>query len=164
MPEGTVGLTKNDITEIALLDGTGTPVELALIYADASFSMDDFQQVFEPIVLRFGHTLLGVRKGARKDIPFSFSTYHTSFTSAAVTDAGGNPWDFANIQNGFSGNTNTNTSGYDYPLCSVRVTMVTNSVSHIVLMNQCMLLGVVNADEPNKIDWSGTCYGTITPT
>ena len=162
MPSAVIPLTKYDITEIALLDGTGSPVDLPLIYADKSFSCDRLRELREEIAIYAGETYLGSRKGAAIPVALAFSTYMTSVTSVDVTDAAGNPWDFKARVNGFSGNTNTNTSGYDYDMVNIRLTMTTNSVTQILLFSKCGLMGAWSADEPNKIDWTATCRGGIT--
>ena len=164
MPSAVIPLTKYDITEIAFLDATGSPVDLPLVYMDKSFSADRMVDLREEIAIYAGETYLGSRNGATIPISGAFSTYMTSVTSADVTDAAGNPWDFIARTNGFSANTNAGTTGYDHPMITLRATMATNSVTQILSYAKTRLVGAWSADEPNKIDWTFVCRGGVTLT
>jgi hypothetical protein len=165
MPSAVVPLTKYDIASLVIKDATGSPVDLDLVtYADHSFSCDRLVNLFEEIAIYAGHTYLGSRKGATAPINISFSTYMTSVTSADTADNNGNAFDFVARTNGFSGNTNAGTAGYDYDMVSLTVTMTTNSVTQSLVFSKCTMLGAVSADEPNKIDWTVVCRGGVART
>lgn len=165
MPSAVVPLTKYDITELAMLDATAvTPIDLPLIYADKSFSADRMVNLYEEIPIYAGQTFLGSRRGATIPISGAFSTYMTSVLSADVTDAAGNPWDFSSRANGFSANVNANTTGYDFDMITLRITMTTNSVTQVAEYAKVALVGAWSADEPNKIDWTWVCRGGVTLT
>lgn len=163
MAAGTVAYTKYDLT-ITLLDGTGAPVDLELVYADKSFTCDRLVQLFEPIHVYAGHTYLGGRRGAPLPITGGFSTYMNALTSANTTDADAAAHDFVGLTNGFSSNTNTNTTGYDLQMCTLRVAWATNSVTNQLDFAKTHIVGAVSSDEPNKIDWTFDCRGGVTRT
>jgi hypothetical protein len=166
MPSNTVALTKYDIASLVLEDGTSpAPVDLDLLtFADHSFSADRLTNLFEEIPVYAGQTFLGSRRGAPAPINLSFSMYMTSVTSADTTDAAGNPFDFVARTNGFSGNVNANTAGYDFDMVGVKVTMTVNGVTQILAFDKCTMIGTVNADEPNKLDFAAVCRGGVTRT
>jgi hypothetical protein len=144
-------------------DGTGTPIDLDIVgYADHSFSGDRMVQLFEEIAIYAGQNYLGSRRGAPAPIELTFSTYMLSVASAATTDAEGNPWDFIARTNGFSGNENANTAGYDYDMINLVATLTTNGVTQTLTYAKCAARGQWSLDEPNKIDWTVTCRGGIT--
>lgn len=166
MPSAVVPLTKYDIASLVLTDGTTpTAVDLDLLtYADHSFSADRLVNLFEEIPVYAGQTYLGSRRGAPAPINISFSMYMTSVASADVADTNGNPFDFVARTNGFSGNANANTSGYDFDMVGLTVTMTTNSVTQTLAFAKCSCVGAISADEPNKIDFTVVCRGGVTRT
>lgn len=165
MPSATVALTKYDIASLVLKDGTGVAVDLDLLtYADHSFTADRLVNVYEEIPIYAGQTFLGSRRGAPAPINITFSTYMTSVTSADTGDNNGNAWDFVGRTNGFSGNTNANTTGYDFDMVNLTVTMTTNGVTQQLDFANCSCVGSFSADEPNKIDWTVVCRGGVTRT
>ena len=165
MPSATVALTKYDIASLVMKDGTGTPVDLDLLtYADHSFSADRLVNLFEEIPIYAGQTFLGSRRGTPAPINITFSTYMTSVTSADTADSNGNPWDFVGRTNAFSANDNTNTSGYDFDMVNLTVTMSVNGVTQQLDFAKCTCVGAFSADEPNKIDWTVICRGGVTRT
>ena len=163
MPSGTVPYTKYDLASLVFQDGTGTPVDLDIVgYADHSFTADRMVQLFEEIAIYAGQTFLGSRRGAPAPIELTFSTYMLSVASADVTDAAGNPWDFIARTNGFAANNNANTTGYDFDMVNLVVTLTTNSVTQTLTYAKCNARGQFSLDEPNKIDWTVTCRGGVT--
>lgn len=165
MPSATVALTKYDIASLVLKDGTGVAVDLDLLtYADHSFTADRLVNVYEEIPIYAGQTFLGSRRGAPAPINITFSTYMTSVTSADTADNNGNAWDFVGRTNGFSGNTNANTTGYDFDMVNLTVTMTTNGVTQQLDFSNCSCVGSFSADEPNKVDWTVVCRGGVTRT
>ena len=163
MAAGTVAYVKHDLT-ITLLDGTGTPIDLELIYADKSFSCDRLVNLFEEIAIYAGQTYLGSRNGAPLPINGTFSTYMTALTSAATTATDAAVHDFAARTAGFSANLNAGTSGYDYPMVTLRAAWLTNGVTNQLNFAQTGLTGAVSSDEPNKVDWTFVCRGGVTRT
>ncbi|MBO13885.1 hypothetical protein [Herbaspirillum sp.] len=166
MPSATVPLTKYDIASLVLKDGaTPTPVDLDLLtYADHTFTADRMVNLFEEIAIYAGQTYLGSRRGAPAPINLTFSMYMTSVASADTADTNGNPFDFIARTNGFSGNTNANTAGYDFDMVDITVTMTTAGVSQTLTYDKCTCVATVNADEPNKIDFTAVCRGGVTRT
>jgi len=166
MPSATVALTKYDIASLKLKDGTTpTPVDLDLLtYADHSFAADRTVNLFEEIPVYAGQTFLGSRKGAPAPINLTFSMYMTSVASADTTDEAGNPFDFVARTNGFAGNANANTAGYDFDMVGVEVTMTVNGVTQTLDYAKCSCIGTINADEPNKLDFTAVCRGGVTRT
>jgi hypothetical protein len=163
MPSATVPLTKYDLASLVFEDGTGVAVDLDIVgYADHTLTADRMVQLYEEIAIYAGQTYLGSRRGAPVPIELTFSTYMQSVASADVTDAAGNPWDFIARTNGFSGNTNANTSGYDFDMINLIATLTTNGVTQTLTYAKCSARGQWSNDEPNKIDWSVTCRGGVT--
>jgi hypothetical protein len=165
MPSATVALTKYDIASLVMKDGGSPAVDLDLLtYADHSFSADRLVNVFEEIPIYAGQTFLGSRRGTPAPINITFSTYMTSVASNDTADSNGNPWDFVGRTNAFSANDNTNTTGYDFDMVDITVTMTVNAVTQQLDFAKCTCVGAFSADEPNKIDWTVICRGGVTRT
>jgi hypothetical protein len=156
-----VALVQQDYL-VTLLDGTGTPVDLGVIYGDKSFTVSDIVNLFEPIVVDAGRTFLGVRKGNRKPISGSFSCYETQYTSAATTDADGSIDDMVSGTNGFSANVSTNTTGYDYYMVDIRIAATLGATTHTLTLAKCTVVLSRTYGEPNKIDVQFECHGGAT--
>jgi hypothetical protein len=161
MPANAVVLVQQDFL-VTLIDGTGSPVDLGVIYGDKSFSCSEIVNLFEAIVIDAGRTFLGVRKGNRKPVTGTFSAYDVNFTSADVADATANLDDFSALLNGFSANLSTNTDGYDFPMCNFSISATVNSVVHSLTFAQCVLRLTRSAGEPNKVDAAFECHGGVT--
>lgn len=164
MASGVVDLVFEDFT-VTFLDATGTPVDLPLIW-DGTGQFGDIANVFEEIgvyaVSGGSQAFRGSRRGARKSIEISFAANVTSFTSAGVTDATGNPLDFIKRTNGFSANVNTNTTGFDFDMIDIKFSATVNSVVHSVVFAKCAVQSETVMGEPNKFNFSAVCRGGAT--
>lgn len=166
MPSATIELTRYDIASLVMSDGTTpTAVDLDLLtYRDGTFSADRLVNLFEEIPIYAGQTYKGSRRGATLPINIAFGTRMASVASNDTGDDNGNPWDFIARTNGFSGNANANTSGYDLDMVDITITMTTNSVTQTLVFAKCYCVGAMSADEPNLINWTVTCRGGVTRT
>lgn len=163
MAYSTIPKTKRDGV-ITLLDGTATPVTLAVAYEDGNFTFSDPQQFSELVVMDRGN-FAAVRKQDEQAKTGSFSFHFRQFTDAAEA---GSVRDFINQVGNYSGNVSTGLTGTPYiEHYTIDIKYLADSpdpaeADHTVTLNKCICSLDFSEGDPSSFTLNFTCYGGLT--
>jgi len=150
---------------MTLLDGTGTPVTLALQYSDGDFSGTNLADKLNEVVAiapRGKFKTLG--SGARRYPEISFSVFCGNIVGSS-TSAPGTPLEFLGGYGAYSANVSTLGTGRRMTV-DVRLTVegtdYGDAADETITFEDCHLTGTYTESmEGNKLSVTGTCYGAV---
>lgn len=155
-------------TVLTLKDGTGTPLDVVIIYEDGDFAIDGLTPNQAEILEFFDRGILySLRLGNQ-----IFATYSLTFHFTEISDATNeNVWDMIRGTGSFASRISTFGGGATAEVTTFLWLMTTegtnhgDSADHTLSMDDCSVTSFGLAEgRPGKYNISGTIYGTITAT
>lgn len=157
---------KNSVLNaLSLLDGTGSPVSLALAYDDGDFSGASLSEFLnEAIPIERRGKFVTLVHGKRRYVEISFSTYVGNLVGSTAV-APGTPYEFAFRKGAYSANVPTLGTGRPNTV-DIRMTKegtnLGDGFDETVTFEDVRLTATyAEGIEGDKINWSGICYGSI---
>ena len=153
------------LNALTLLDGTGSPVSLALSYDDGDFSGSNLSQFLnEAVAIERRGKFISLVHGKRRYPEISFSTYVGNVVGSTAV-APGTPYEFATGKGAYSANVSTLGTGRPMAVdvkLSKEGTNVGDGNDETVTFEDCRLTGTLaEGMEGDKINWTGVCYGAV---
>lgn len=155
-------------TVVTLKDGTGTPLDVVIIYEDGDFSIDGVTSDQAEVLEFFDRGILySLRLGNQTFAQFAL-TFHFTDLSDATNE---NVWDFVRCTGAFAANVSTYGAGATAEVNTFLILMTTEGTNHgdasdhTLTMDDCNATSMGLAEgRPGKYHLGGKIYGTITAT
>lgn len=167
MAAESANLKNNVLNALTLLDGTGTPVTLALAYDGGDFNAADLDQFLnECMHIETRGKTKRLVWGKRKPPQLTFSTYVGNMVGSTAV-APGTPQEFLFGKGAYSANVSTHGTGTHTPMTvdirlSKEGTNVGDGADETVTFEDCKAIGAfAESEDGDKITWSVICYGTV---
>ncbi len=147
---------------LTLSDGTGAAVTLAVPFDVGDVSVEGLQQTQREVTAYETRGVLNTVRHTKRSYPSgSFSVQLPEYMNSSA----GNVVDFLMKTNGYSANVSTLVPTEVYAVDVILTTEGTDqgdAKDHVITMTDCACVASIAEGEPNTVNVSFTCYGTVT--